>query len=324
MSQRQDRAPGEGNQEGRDLLGTVVVPLDGSEFGEQVVPLVEELARRADRNTELHLVHVHVSVPVFLEGIATVNPELERDREELEEQYLSAVRDNLSSRWPGTVRTALLHGPIDETVERYAKEEGAGLVAMTTHGRGGLSRMWLGGVAHRLIRRLGSPLLLHRPEDGVPAPPDLNGPILVALDGSKTAEAALGPAASLARALKSPLHLIRVLPPFFFVGNPTLASGRTGSQEARAQLTDAAQEYLDRVVAALIEGGVEARGGILYDVPAAQGILDTANEVGAGLVAMATHGRGGLSLALMGSVADKVVRSAERPVLLLRPESGKG
>jgi nucleotide-binding universal stress UspA family protein len=157
--------------------------------------------------------------------------------------------------------------------------------------------------------------------------------ILVALDGSVLAEQVLPHVQALASKFGSQVTLLRattpaidLLPPGA-VGMPAgdlTAYGRVPPELAYDQVESAinaeAQEaaaYLERVAKRLREAGVEVHLEYPND-RATDAIVDRANALGAGLIAMTTHGRGGLARALLGSVADEVVRRSRCPVLLVR------
>lgn len=146
--------------------------------------------------------------------------------------------------------------------------------------------------------------------------------ILVPLDGSELAEVALPHAISLAKQSGAEVILLRVLEP--------LAPGAAMGQESiyiepefwrrlQQEYLDEARAYLDRVAARLSADGLSARTEIRRGSPAEM-IIDTARELHADAIVMATHGRSGIGRWMLGSVADRVVRASHLPVLLIRPE----
>lgn len=185
---------------------------------------------------------------------------------------------------------------------------------MTTHGYGGFERFWLGSVADTLVRIAGVPLLLHRPHGGETVP-FAGRTILVPLDGSPFAEQILPAASWLARALSAHVHLLRVVapPPH---PDDTPAPDSLGDS-ARAD----AERYLRQVSLGMAEQGchVEAHG--VEQAQPARAILDFAEQHRVDLIAMTTHGRGDVQRLLLGSVSDKVLRSAAVPLLLYRPQA---
>ena len=145
--------------------------------------------------------------------------------------------------------------------------------------------------------------------------------ILVPLDGSELAEAVLPHVRSLSGCTGAEIALLRVLvyPVYeFMAADPNVALYTlTDSSELEAQ----ANTYLNQVARSLQEDGLNVtasvRGGLVADT-----ILDYAQEVQADLIAMSTHGRGGLARWVIGSVADRIVQAAKVPVLLVRPPRG--
>lgn len=249
------------------------------------------------------------------------------------EESLRGTAAELQATTPAEVRWAVVDGEPSAAIESQVQEGAADIVVMSTHGRGGLERAWLGSVADRLIRRLGVPLLLVRPTEdeekgsqSLDSAPPLRR-ILVPLDGSPLSEAALLPATRMARALDAALVLVRVSGPEVMVGSPYASAAAEDAGESEgdrnggsdAEPTRAARAYLSAVAERLRGDGVEVGGMEVREGAPAATILHLAREQ-ADVVAMATHGRGGVRRWLLGSVSDKVVRGADVPVLLVRPD----
>jgi nucleotide-binding universal stress UspA family protein len=221
------------------------------------------------------------------------------------------------------VSTRLLQGRVWEALVRHIEESGADLVVMATHGRGAFSRAWLGSVADALLRHTDRPVLLVRPlEDDAPPPGDEDidfSRILVPLDGSDLGRSILDPALELGSLFGARYHLLRVVSiptespsPYLPYAMPMNAGLIEGARQAAVTAMDAAAEELRR-------RGVEADAEVVVDTQPSHVILTRAAELDSGLVALATHGRSGLSRIVLGSTADKVIRGAPGPVLVLRP-----
>jgi nucleotide-binding universal stress UspA family protein len=197
------------------------------------------------------------------------------------------------------------------------------LVVMTTHGRGPLSRLWLGSVADAFLRRSPAPLFLIRPREGAPDLAAGPGPrhILIPLDGGPLAEQVLGPAVALGQPVGADYTLLRVLPPAVAVvfepaGTPMpVLVDDPPLQERESQ----ARAYLDQVANRLRAEGLGVRTQVAVDQLVPGAILDAVPDNDIDLIALATHGRAGLPRLLLGSVADKVIRGAAVPVLAFRP-----
>lgn len=290
----------------------VLVPLDGSVFAEQALPYAEAVARQA--GAELVVVRVH-EAPLAFDGFA-FDPQWDEEARERSHEYLGRVADVVASRTDVPVSTRLLVGRAAHMLAKAAREERVDLVVMSTHGRTGLERAWLGSVADELLRSLEVPLLLVRPRhDGdLPQRVDFER-IVVALDGSRLSEQILPHAAAFGRPGRTRFTLVRVVPPELVVGGHVFRL----DEERALELVDKASAYLSDVADALRPYAAEVRiRAIKHEAPAVA-ILDAAREEGADLIAMTTLGYGGLKRLLLGSTADKVVRAAEVPVLNLRP-----
>lgn len=139
--------------------------------------------------------------------------------------------------------------------------------------------------------------------------------LLVPLDGSALAEEALVHARHLARQFHSELVLLRVVVSPYTIAAPDLIlAGYDAGQE---DFTHAAEAYLSAVVASLQADGLQAVAHTAQG-PVAESILDHAADEGVDMIVMSTHGRGGVSRWVYGSVADKVLQAASCPVLLVR------
>ncbi len=148
--------------------------------------------------------------------------------------------------------------------------------------------------------------------------------ILVPLDGSPLSEAALPQAEGLARGVGAPLLLVRA------VNVPATVIAATGSdagmvapqllEDALEGEEDEARDYLSQVAERLKAGGLQAAWEVVEGEPA-RAIIDTAHREGCDLIVLATHGRSGIPRAVLGSVADQVVRESHLPVLLVRPQA---
>nr|PZN91213.1 MAG: hypothetical protein DIU52_04610 [bacterium] len=305
-------------RKGGTMRKSILIPLDGSPFGEQALPMGLDLARRM--GADVHLVHVHQPVrpAPYAEGLPVYTGELEEEARTREEQYLANLANRSAESAGVVVRRALLDGPIAPELARYADEEEIGLVVMTTHGRGGLSRAWLGSVADALIRQVNVPVLFLRPrkEAGAEQPREFRR-ILIPLDGSKLAESVLPTAEAIGRLSDAEYTLLHVVVPPFVLGPPR-ATVLVEPGDAPAAVERWSEEYLARVADRMRDAGLRVQAVVEIHPNAAQGILDYARAHDIDLIAMSTHGRVGFSRIALGSVSDKVLRGAEVPVLLQR------
>jgi nucleotide-binding universal stress UspA family protein len=300
-------------------IRSVLVPLDGSSFAEQALPWATAIAGKARARLRLVLVHQVPQPPPLDQASVRLYSQIELALRKVQRDYLRSIAARLKSQRPLQVATAMLEGGPAEGLGDYVREIGVDLVVMTTHGRGGLQRAWLGSVADQLVRSLEIPLLLIRPmEDSAQAEPRVEE-ILVPLDGSRKAEAALPPALAMASLLGARLELLQVVQPVDFAIDASVAVPRSVDEELSALRRREGQDYLDGLAEWLSRSGVAATGAAVLGASVAQTIEALARNPAIGMIALATHGRGGLRRLVLGSVADKLVRGGHLPVLVIRP-----
>jgi nucleotide-binding universal stress UspA family protein len=301
------------------MLQSLLVPLDGSEFSERTLPLAHGLAKAT--GASLHLAHVHVShapdhflsnTQFHYEGLDLSEYEA-RHRDE-EKAYLAEVVGRLGD---ASVESVLLEGRVADQIAEYATGVGADMVLMTTHGHTGVSRMWLGSVADALIRQTALPILVIHPGGEGTVPKDVLSfkHILVPLDGSDLSASILPAATELARATGARLTLLHVVSSTAVLGArifPLMPDDITPAME-KAQL------HLEGVAEELRKQGLEVAVHVHEHEAPARAICALGKSMGADLIALATHGYGGLKRALLGSVADKVLRGSSLPLLVQRP-----
>ncbi|MCS7044741.1 MAG: universal stress protein [Gemmataceae bacterium] len=305
------------------MFRSLLVPLDGSSFGEQALPLAELLARQS--GAALALVHAHEPLDVYI-GTALAG-ELEEEARQRKLAYLEKVAAKIKGAVTGEIKTTVVVGAPAQALREYVEANGIDLIVMTTHGRGAFNRFWLGSVADDLMRHVAVPLLLVRPRDTTVPPgsaPAIRS-ILVPLDGSALAEKVLGPAGDLAHLTGAAITLIRVTEPVADVdetaGHTMLFSASLHAEitTVRKRQAAEAEAYLEAAAQRLRAVVPDVRWRLVQAWNPASAILDDAKAHGADVIALATHGQGGLVRLLIGSVADKVVRGAEALVLVYRP-----
>jgi nucleotide-binding universal stress UspA family protein len=289
----------------------VLVPLDGSPLAEAILPAAVRIAVACRaRLTLFHVIehnppeHIHgqrhladgPAATSYLRGVAArlALPQLDLDIH----VHMDDVRDVATS------------------IADHARELGADLVALTTHGSGGLRSVVVGSIAQQTLRRCAIPVLTIRP--GGP-PPTVDAPILVPLDGGAAAETALPVAVLLASRTTVPLHLVRVVRTVGTERGPS-ATVRVFTPTASAALldieADEAYAYLTGILARLPAGlasSFEVRRGDPADE-----IVRAAQNVRAGLLVATTHARVGVESIIAGSVIPGVLSHLAAPLLLIR------
>lgn len=191
---------------------------------------------------------------------------------------------------------------------RYAADLPADLIVMGTHGRSGVARARLGSIAEAVVRHARCPVLTVRPDASGGA--SAFREILVALDTADPIPPEAAWAARLARAYHARLHLLSVVA-------PSLLHPQASEASRRAHLG------LGRLEGQLGSEGVPAVVSRVREGDPAAVIAETAEEIGADLIVVGSHGREGVRRALLGSVSETVIRHAPCPVFVARRQ-GEG
>jgi nucleotide-binding universal stress UspA family protein len=312
------------------MFTTVLVPTDGSPLAERALPFAEELAQAADGRLVL------LRAAADAASLPHAEAELAMTAERLRQAGI-------------LVDTQVAIGKAGELIVDTAAGRDADLIVMSTHGRSGIGRWLYGSVADHVLRHAPVPILLVPAScaalwgEGTERP----GSVLVPLDGSKAAEEVLDTAVALGRVLRADVLLLRVLLPTHpaqeygrelpytvfgpYVPAGNVRSGRRPLEEGPADATGAAsqptlperqlaaQQYLEQIAGLLRSSTSGAVGTLVSTGTPATAIAAVSREQNVVAIAMATHGRGGLARAVLGSVATGVLHQACVPVLLTRP-----
>lgn len=289
----------------------ILVPLDGSPLAEAVLPAAFAVARRCGSTVTLLHVLEH-NAPETVHG----QPHLKDIAQAV--HYLDDVAERYQENTVPTERH--VHENLEHNVARsiaeHAAELAVDLIALATHGSGGLRGFLFGSIAQQALRQTSVPVLLVRPESkGIPRGDYRR--ILVPLDGTAQAQVALPVAVMLATAGNATLHLLRVVPTVTSMGSSSGAA--TFSPSATAALLDIegqeagdALSDLRAVLPASLQVTQEIRRGDVVDE-----LLDGVSQIDADLVVMSTHGRSGLDGLWTGSVAARLIGRLSRPIILV-------
>lgn len=300
----------------------ITVPLDGSPLAESALPYA--LALGDALRVPVTLMHV-VPLPKM-----TLDYQLRYDATN-EAALLAQAGDMLKSRARSLVSsgrrvdTYATVGDAAEEIVRYTERSDGWCIVMATHGAGGVLHWAFGSVARKVLTAATVPTLIVRP-DAAPERPDEPATIrkiLVPLDGSDLARAALPIAKDLAKSLGAPVTLARVVPiptamyldsPYApMMAQPYLADAISAEREAAAA-------DLDVIAKELREAGITATTVVQVGSPA-NDLLDLLADGQYDLVVMSSHGRTGVKRWVLGSVAERLVEAAHTPVLIARSEA---
>ena len=303
------------------MYRSICVPLDGSPFAEQALPLAIEIARGAGAILQVALVHHPVPALATTMEVPEIEAQLEQEARAREQVYLSGIVEKMRRSANVPVTATLLDGAVTEALQLHMETSGTDLVVVTTHGRGPMSRFWLGSVADHLMRTLHLPVLLVRPAAQA-APPAALRRILLALDGSTFGEQAVAATTMLGRPFNAEYALMMVVEPPLPLVDPSGLMVMPTSAAAVKELKTAATAYLEGVAVRLRKDGLKVTTHQVDAATAAGAIIAQADELKVDLIALASHGAGGFERLVVGSVADKVIRGSTHPTLVVRPPKG--
>jgi nucleotide-binding universal stress UspA family protein len=303
------------------MYDTIVVPLDGSPAAEFALPPALAMAERT--GARIVLLSVVPGAPFHAPAGFGSDPPRGWHEEEFRRlsRYLEGVERRVEGSGSGVpMDREVDSGPPVRTLAERIRALEADLVVMTTHGRGPLHRAWLGSVADGLLRRGPAPILLVRAGEGEVGLSDRPGirRILVLLDGSDLSESAIPGAAEVARSFGARISLATVVPPPFAVTSPYVPSVVEDS-ETREAIMAGFRRYLEAMAGPVDRMGIPTDTAVVKGRDVVSGILEHRDRIGADLVVMCSRGRSGAARLILGSVTDKVVRSAPVPVLVHPP-----
>ncbi|ACV13178.1 UspA domain protein [Halorhabdus utahensis DSM 12940] len=210
--------------------------------------------------------------------------------------------------------TAIRSGRPYQRILEYADVEDVDLIVMPTHGRTGLERLLLGSVTARVIRLADVPVLTACPDSELRYP---YRRVLVPTDGSRSANAALDVAVELASVAKVPLTALSVI-------EPSRQDANVRSSVSRDRMDELAHDAVETAGDVAREASISDVSTTVVRGSSVHAEIDSyvaANPID--LIVVGTHGRTGIDRYLFGGVTEKLVRTADVPVLTVREPDGE-
>lgn len=234
------------------------------------------------------------------------------------EAYVEREADQMNAAGVKSSYKALMGDPAEQIVH-YAAEIDADIIAMATHRGSGLARGILGSVTDRVLRSAGRPVMAVHPESlsafgGSQGQPET---IIVPLDGSERSAGVVDLALDVAQGIGSEVIFFRVVQ-YPYYGVTAVDASYFDTSYAISQQRVEADEYLQQFKDRAAARGVSARSHVVTG-SAASRLLEEAKHVASPLIIMSTRGASGIKRWVLGSVADKVIRSSGLPVLVVPP-----
>jgi nucleotide-binding universal stress UspA family protein len=303
-------------------MTVVLAPVDGSTRALRAVPWAEKFA---GPDGTVILLRVVPPQPDYAESLFSLVG-AEGTVQEIQDAWNRTAEADLEeaaallSASGVTVEQMVAAGEPDEEIVAAVARRGAQMIAMASHGRGAVGRAIFGSVADRVARTATVPVLILRTPDEDVDSNVVVSRIVVPLDGSQIAARALPIAGQVAKQFAAPVHVVRAVDAALalpmasgvFGAGPVVNADVTDQiwQEAEAE----AQATVTAAVSRLQAEGVDASGGIVNGSPffAISEMIEPGD-----LLILTSHGRGGVRRWLLGSVAEKLVREAKAPVMLV-------
>jgi nucleotide-binding universal stress UspA family protein len=292
------------------MFDKLLFPTDGSDGA--AVGFDHALDLAATHDATVHVLNV---ADTTRDSVTTVHGEVVDVLEREGARIVREAAERASERGVPTV-TEVLQGEPHRLIVDYAETYGIDLVVMPTRGRQGLAQALLGSTTERVVRRADVPVLTLRPDEGSVRYPYRD--VLVPTDGSDPAAEALSLGAAVAAAEGATLHLVSVVETAG-LGPEVRSDDRTSALEERAE------SALDDAAAAATEAGVtDVTRQVRSGTSVAETLREYVTDRGIDLVVVGTHGRSGLDRYVLGSVAERLVRTSRVPVLTVRPPADDG
>lgn len=270
------------------MFKRILVPVDGSSFSNQILPLAGTIARSAGAQVGLFRA-VEKS-----------------DRLAEAKQQLQALADAHGAEAICTE----VHGDVAHAILEEADRVPDTLVAITSHGRSGVMRAILGSTALNVLRAGGKPIVVYRPQEHAPVSAASGDPIeriIVPLDGSPLSESIIPDAVELARALKARVVVVSVIDQGANAASGISAGDVMESNYVQWQATGIKKAH-----------GIDAGWEVLHGDPA-QAIPQFVRQHPTSMLAMTTHGRSALQSAFLGSVTAAALRDGGVPLYTRLP-----
>jgi len=303
------------------MFKRLLVPLDGSPLAEAVLPAAAYLA--GTLGASVMLIHVvEKNAPKEVHGYRHLTDEDEACA------YLEETAQRAFP--PGVAVECHVHATETSSVTRsiveHVGEFGSDLIVMCTHGRGDIRSWVFGSNAQQVIAAGPCPVLLIQPRESGAAPDFICRRILIPLDGNPDHEQVLPVAAECAAAFGAAVDLVTAV-----ATRASLSGERAAISTLLPSATSALLDLMGEGAADYLKGPMAQLAGAGLSVTAhfgrgdpAQVVAAVAQEIGADLIVLATHGTPGMKAFWEGSLTPKVARQTPVPLLLVRVHEAAG
>ena len=284
----------------------IMIPLDGSELAERALPYARSIA--LNKNSELIL---------FAVSVTTSSDRMDR----LMQSYLELKAKSLESEGLN-VSIEVAYGSVADEIINFSDKNNIDLIIISSHGYSGIKRWMLGSIAQKVLYGTCVPVLLIKSKSPEVANIQFKK-VLITLDGSSFSETPISYIEELTKGIEieTEVTLLQVIePPIVpsYGSRPINPKWGKYRDELWSETQQQATKYLENMQATLKGRGIKTKLQIIQgDV--AKNIIQTAKTEKVDLIAMATHGRTGVSHWVYGSIANKIIEDSPQPIMLVRP-----
>lgn len=308
------------------MFDTILVPLDGSQLADCVLPHVLAIASSFDAEITLLRVLEKNQAGTSTQLFDLVNWQINKTKAALYLDKTQARLQKLNIR----IRTEVLEGLIAEGITEYAQNQGIKLIIMSSHGRHGLTQWGISSITQKTILSAQTSLFIVRAHPyGVHSDeltePQIYQHILVPLDGSQRAENVLPIITQLARFHKSQIHLVRVVQtPEMARQMPLVSEDIDLSSRVVERNREEAERYLEQLKSrSYLEGIAVQTHLITSDNNAAVALHQLVGQEQIDLVALSAHGHSGNHQWPYGSVVNNFILYSKVPLLVVQDQPVK-
>jgi len=298
---------------GATMYDRILVPLDGSELAEVSLPYAEEIAARLGSSiTLIYLSHSEKDPSYRMHKIYLDNV-LDSTTKEIKKLLKGSPEE-------AKIESAILVGHPAEEIVKHADKEDIGLIVIATHGRSGIKQWPMGSVASKIITATRRPIMLIRVNEVVS--PDIRdkgaiNKILLPLDGSKESEAIIPHVKEMASNFNSEVVLFQTISLAYPTYTADAFAYVTYSDQQMDSMKASALDYLAKIGDDLSKKDIEVKSDVRFG-PAADEIVNYADEINTDLIAMTTRGHSGMGRWLFGSTTARVMKGGNTNLLLVK------
>ena len=285
------------------MIKKIILPLDGSDAAEEVIPYGEELAKKLG----CEVILFHTCVPEYRLACNMHRLYLIKTAELMQERL---EKEGTKGEVP-KVKAEFLRGDFAISLTDYVAAKDVDLVIMAAYGFTSIRVRSTGSVASKIFRLLQCPSLLIRNGDSERrGKNNLMSRILVPMDGTRGGEAALPLVSELALKLKAKVNLFSMTPKSYLAAEVEDEKANTASQRRTAS-------YLTSIESELDKQGIKASSATSLGDDVASAIIEAVKVVDADIVVMATRGRSPSHVWAPGSIAHKMLNTGDLPLLIV-------